>query len=258
MSKKFLGGLLSMSVALSASVVEAALTYNVDFNRNAAGALTYSGTAIAPDSGTTWNGISGTGANGSFMLNAANDLLDSLGNVGTADLTATTIYGSFSASTGSAGTPVPHDLMYDYITLRGGNNPGNAGGVTFTVSDLPNGQYKLWIYSAGDATGQDGQLDIALANQVTGGASSAMTSGLSRDINDAGNPGVNYVVLDAQTVGGSLSFQWNLVGDETSTGNFSALNGFQIQQVVPEPSAAILFVVAIVGMAAGRRHWRVC
>jgi hypothetical protein len=144
--------------------------------------------------------------------------------------------------------------MYDYITLRGGNNPGNAGGVAFTVSDLPDGQYKLWIYSARDALGQDGQLDVAAANQVLGGVSSDSTSGGSRDISDAGNPGVNYVVLDAQTVGGSLSFQWNLVDDITSSGNFSALNGLQLQQVVPEPSTSLLLIVAIGGMVARRRR----
>jgi hypothetical protein len=185
-------------------------------------------------------------------LNAASDLLDSQGNVGTADLTATTIYGSFSNDGGTASNP--HDLMYDYITLRGGNNPGNAGGVAFTVSDLPDGAYKLYIYAAGDADGQDAQLDIAAANQIIGGVSSGSTLGTNRDITDAGNPGVNYVILDAQTVAGSLSFQWNLIGDLDSTGNFSGLNGFQIQQVVPEPASAMLLVLAMVGTIAVRRR----
>jgi len=250
----------ALCVVLSATVAEAALTYNVDFNRNSNPVSnTYSGTAIAPDTGTVWNGVTGSGSNGNFVLNAANDLLDSQGNVGTADLTATTIYNSFSNLGGTAGAPVPSDLMYDYITLRGGNNPGNAGGVTLTFSDLPVGRYKVYVYSAGDSintgVGQDGQFDVAVANQVAGGISSAMTTGLSRDINAAGNPGVSWVAFDAQTTaGGSFSFQWNLVGDPLSTGNFSALTGIQIQQI-PEPSAAFLLIAAVTGsMAVLRRR----
>ena len=170
--------------------------------------LYYSGTAISSDTGTHWNYI--TPSSDVTIENAK----DSQGN--TTDYSITigggdfAIYQSLTNLVSGSGEPNPQGLMAEYL---------HHGPYTVTVSNLPPGEYNLYVYAHGDTTNQASTVSLDLAN---GGASGATTDvGEFRNIYQANAESNSYVKV-AGTVGGEGTFIF-------TTGTY--LNGFQLQRV---------------------------
>jgi hypothetical protein len=222
MNRKSLA-LTCFAVLACATHAQAALinAVNVDLGKNSE---IYSGVAAAPDLGMAWNGITWGGT-------TVSDLFDSMENPTTIDMTIT---GGKNNWASGSGTPQnPHDLMVDY---RFGQNST----MSVNLAQVPAGAYKLYVYSAGDGAGQGAAISVDLDNQIAGGVASSATTGADRDIYNVANPGVNYVILDAQPdSNGNIDFTL------ANPSNYFALNGFQLVPAVPEPAA-----LSGLGMAA--------
>ena len=195
--------------ALSIPYAGNALTLNVDVSKS--GGEHYTGTAAAPDSGTTWNSFT------SLSTISSGSVKDSNGD--TADGVAIT----FSSADGSlsiwndagSGSPNPQNLMSDYTYKRT---------YTFDVTGLTAGQqFALYAYLHGNV---DNQTGAATLDSDNGGASASITqsgdySGF-RDIEVWGE-GYNWVkLLGAVDATGAVSF-------DIST----YVNGFQLQLLAP-------------------------
>lgn len=215
-----------VGVLSGATVANASLTINVDVDHG----TTYSGTAVAPDAGTVWNGLSISASPVSVTIN---DVFDSLGNtlsgvdvtMGSSDGIST--INRYAAD--SPSVPSPYDLMREYSF---------SGTYDVTVSGLDAGTYDFWYFGHGDQNNQAGTVTVDAANG--GGGGSTADSALGRDLVNGGD-GVSYVYVSDVTVDGSGDFTFQV-------DNY--INGFQLQ-AVPEPAtlglvgafgAGILFV----------------
>jgi hypothetical protein len=197
------------------------LCINVDVNNSATN--NYTGLAVAPGSGTVWNGVTTTST-------SATDLKDSAGGNTVVDL-AVTSSGGFSAwsNTGAtSGSPNPVLLMQDYFF-------GNT--YTATVSSLPAGTYRLYVYAHGDADNQTSTVTVAAGNG--GGTKSTATSGANtfRDAFAAGAEGVSYVVF-TPTVGAAGTLQF-------SVGSY--VNGFQLVQLTDPDHETVRITIPFSG-----------
>lgn len=180
---------------------------NVDVNGSVG--TNYSGLAIAPGAGVTWNHF-GTPASNPGVLS---DLVDTQGAPTTIDLSVSSSGGAFYIWTNTTnGAPNPSLLMQDYLF-------GSA--YTFTLSGLPAGNYQLVVYAHGDQDNQTSTITISAGNG--GGQKSTATSGvgLFRDVFASGAEGVAYVRL-SPTVGADGVLQF-------TAGNYA--NGFQLVQL---------------------------
>ena len=177
------------------------VTINVDLDHGA----TYSGTAAAPDSGATWNSISGGGT-----LSAVKDSQgNTLSGVSIALTSASGSYHFYNDS--SSGSPNPSALMSDYTY-------GDT--YTYSISGLtPGAACTLYAYSHGNVDNQTGTITLASANGGAAGSTAATgNTGNFRNLSVYGQ-GYNYVVL-----GGTVNSSGNVTFTVT---NF--LNGFQLQ-----------------------------
>ena len=188
--------------------VEAALTINVDVNNGSSG--NYTGTALAQDSGTVWNGL---GIGSGLTSVSINNISDSQGNtltgVGVNIASHDGVSQIHRYSTTGNSTPNPQNLMMDYTY---------NGTYDVTVSGLPSGTYSFWFFGHGDQNNQAGTVTVDAGNG--GGSGSTANSALGRDLYNGGQ-GISYVAFTAKTVSGSGTFKFQVA-------NF--LNGFQLQQ----------------------------
>ncbi len=178
---------------------------NVDVNN--ATANNYAGLAVAPGSGTVWNGVTTTAT-------SLTDVKDSGGAVTSVDV-AVTSSGGFSAwsNTGAtSGAPNPALLMQDYFF-------GNT--YTITVSGLAAGVYQLYVYAHGDVDSQTSTVTVAASNG--GGVKGTAQAGANtfRDAFAANAEGVAYVRF-TPTVSATGVLQFS---------SATYLNGFQLVQL---------------------------
>ena len=198
----------SSILALGLAPLSNAATINIDYGN---GTL-HTGTAVAADLGTTWNG---------FTADAVTDaaLVDSINNATSVTLTKGASL-NHNSETGTA-----NDLMQDYL------HNGNAAITTQTVTFgglVANGQYELILYGLGDASDQWTDFAVDAAN----GGAAASTTGGARDT--IASPD-NYVTLNATADGsGNLTYTW---GRNIAT--YHGHNGLQLT-AIPEPSSAAL------------------
>jgi pectin methylesterase-like acyl-CoA thioesterase len=203
-----------------AVVVPPTANLNVDIDQGSS----YSGTAAAPGDGTVWNLISAQSTSSFTLAN----VLDSKGKTTPQDVTISSSGGDIrSWNNTTLGNPNPSALMSDYLF-------GHT--YTVTVSELPAGNYFLYVYAHGDQANQNSTVTVAAANG--GGSGTTATTGTEyRNLSTAGALGYSFLKFQP-TVGasGTLSF--------TTT----YLNGFQLieypkpvitLQPPPSPSAVI-------------------
>lgn len=197
--------LAAVGIFAGTSLTHAALTINVDVDHG----TTYSGTALAPDSGTVWNGLS---ISDNPVSRTISDIKDSLGNtLSGVDVTMASSDGTSSINryaTDNNTTPNPQDLMRDY------SYNGTYG---ITVSGLDVGSYDFWYFGHGDKTDQAGIVTVDAANG--GGGGNTADSLLGRDLVNGGD-GISYVYVSGVTVDGTGVFSFQV-------SNF--INGFQLQ-----------------------------
>ena len=166
----------------------------------------YSGTAIAPGTGTTWNYFDSN-------LNSLTGVKDSHGQVLEAvNLNITSEAGTYANS--STGAPYPHALMDEYV----------HGSATYEITALPAGDYDLYFYGHGDQADQGTSVNIEQANGGERGTiETTEQTGDYRNIYSTSN-GPCYLVLSGMVAedGGSFTF--------TSD---SKTCGFQLQSATP-------------------------
>lgn len=175
---------------------------NVDFDEG----TPYSGTAAAPDTGTVWNVFPET--LGSTSLTVP-DVVTSTGSPTPYDVSISTTGSELKVYTqATSGNPAPVDLMGDYAY---------GGTFTVTISELPEGEYHLYVYAHGDNVGQGSTVTIDAANG--GGTATAGTTGTQyRNLSTSGAEGYSYLKFEpAVGPSGTLVFTAS-----------SYLNGFQL------------------------------
>jgi autotransporter-associated beta strand protein len=212
----------SMILTVLASAPSVQLTLNLDVNKYSQDA--YSGTAAAPDAGTSWNQFTVPAASTYTLAN----VMDSAGNVTSNSITFSRA-SNFSvwANASSVGNPNPSLLMRDYLY---------GGGYTVTVSNLPFGTYTLYAYAHGDGTGQASTVTVDAAN---GGASGSTTdTGEFLNIYQVGALGNSYLALSG-TVGGAGTFTFTT----------AYLNGFQLQYITAPAISALTNQTVIAGQS---------
>ena len=226
--------LLAASVPLSSL----AQTINVDFNGTDGTLGTYSGTAAAPDSGTTWNGfavgpeagspLNGTTTSGALVTSAGapTPVTVSLGN-----------FRFYEANENPAG--LAPGLLSDFVyqqTL----GPGGPDS-TFSINHLdPSLTYDLYLYAQ-----NGGYSNTSTVFMINGASKIATNVGdIPTLIEDT-----NYVVYRglAPNSSGTISGTFN----DFAAANNAAFNGLQILQI-PEPTG--LSLLAFGGMLALRRR----
>jgi pectin methylesterase-like acyl-CoA thioesterase len=188
--------------------------YNVDVNTLIGN--NYTGLAVAPGGGTTWN---------SFISGGTNTLANIADSTGAATPTSVAItssggFSQWSNTAAGTGTPTPTLLMQDYLF-------GNT--YTVTMSNLPQGTYQLYVYAHGDVDNQTSTLTLGASNG--GGTKFTTTSGGNtfRDTTATGAEGIAYVKF-APTVSAAGTLQF-------SVGPY--LNGFQLVQVIDPETVRI-------------------
>lgn len=231
---------------------------NIDFSALATSADRYEGLAAAPDpegAGAAWNNI--VGSAGSL---AAGALVDSTGvptgwSIGISGFLDTRKSASEQEilESGIGGGPYTR-LMQDYLRIDSGANTSVAVATGVIGGLTPGGSYDIYFYGQGsDMTGTDasssGENSLFTVNSDPAQTGWDGLEGGDRNLVE----GMEYVKFTATAdAGGNISFTWanvvagvNAVTDKvpsnTGTGSrFAALNGIQIMDSVPEPSAALL------------------
>ncbi len=217
---------------------------NVDFNVTdlAGGAGTYIGSAEAPGAGTSWNGVyTGTYTNPVTTFTSA-ALTASDGVTPTSVTVTLGNYASYDTAPGYALFDAV--LLDDYVYDIHSNLPTSTSPATFSIDHLtPGGHYDLYVYS------QDGVYYSVQDNFTVNGVTQSITN-TGADASGFGL-GDNYLLFsNVLATGGSIS------GDFVTTfGGPGAFNGFQLVQIVPEPSSMALSCLGLVGLAGvGRRR----
>jgi hypothetical protein len=230
----------------TASLASAATLINVDFGLTGGTAGTYNGTPapVLGNNGDIWNGVTSPSGVGKTVSNAPLNFVDGSASGVTVSVTA------FDNASDLSGTS-PYNtqigatyksLMADYIYLYTVQSYSSA---TITLKGLPASSTGSIVLFAADTAGQGSSFTIGGTTLTTTDPNghSIATNGLVA--------GVDYVEFNNVTsdATGQLSISWTVPG----TQQFAALNGMQIQ-FVPEPSAALLGGVGMLGLLTRRRR----
>jgi len=232
------------------------LYLNVDFQPGGAGggtSVVYSGQGALATPGTIWNVVAPStdgafngefGSGGNFDFAGGSIILSSL-------------LDSEGVSSGVQlelfkGTP---DTAFALNPLNGGdvNIANDAKGLMrdFLIASDPNavnitglldgGIYTLYLYGAGDNSGQRTKFTVGGTDQSTTGVAG------SHDLTE----GVDYVVFENVLASGGFIGITYTADDGAGEGHF---NGFQLVQVVPEPSTVLLTGMGCLVMIWKRRY----
>lgn len=174
------------------------------------------------------------------------------------------------------------DLMADYLQLDapGTDSAGNLGTIHGTITGLISGStYEIFFYGQGDLYGPssgDGSttsgansffaLTNATHDSIIGSGEQTGWDGTEGG-NGALTEGIEYVMLvGVADASGNIHFIWqnviagvNVATDAATDGSggssdLAALNAIQIRSAVPEPSAALLGGLGVLGMLLRRRR----
>jgi len=229
----FFMALCAMSIIASSTAM--AQTMNVDFGSTDGASGAYVGTAVAPDLGTVWNGVTPAANVTTFATYTSDALVDSLGNPTAATVTVNNSW----VYDGAADSAIAPTLMWDYAFSQ---SAGATANFTFSIDGLtPGGIYDLYLYS--DTGAQRTTFDIGgdIKNVVNTSAQSTW------------NLGGNYQLYSGLTAAGgsiAVTVYGNDVDPITLEGAFyGVVNGFQVV-AVPEPSTIILLATGLFGIIA--------
>jgi hypothetical protein len=245
-------GILVGLASLASSALASAAAINIDFQGDQLGGDwwgsngTYATTAAAPGTGTTWNGIA-------YPWNTFAGALVDDQNVAS-DIEMWTNTGLNHWAPGNVNDVLMGD--YAFTTTAFVADTTNL----FTIyTDTTNGgsgmaldgskTYDIYVYTAGDTIGQNSTFQLTHA-----GGSTTQSVNLTSVFGGTFVEGENYLKFSnvsplAWTNGYEFRFNWGHDGN----GN-GAINGLQIVEVIPEPSAALLGGIGMLALLRRRRH----
>lgn len=223
---------------LMAATANAATVVNIQAETSG-GTKIYSGVgAYAGDSGTYWNDASG---NGTYSNLKASD--------GTT-LTTITIQKSTGqgVSNGSTGTGT-------IGLFSGSNNYGNGTGYAFTIGGLNTTKtYDIYLYGYQHSSTYRTLFHIdngSPENQQTGGNGGAANTFIEGDVvSNATVLDSNYVLFAGVAPNGS----GQITGTWGTASGYGILNGFQIVEVIPEPSSGLMMIAGTMLLGLRRRR----
>ena len=231
----------AISVLALARVASGQTLYNIDWDAGSTGD-TYTGEAVLGYNSTdTWNEITyGAPSPGTTY----SDIKTSSNAASTVDFIQTDGASGYSES--GPTTPNPSGLMIDYAFN------GNPGGLTETFTGLTTGDtFELVIYTTGNNADQGDEVTLTDGGSTSYG--SQTDTGLDRNINNATNPGDNYLVFI-----GTVSSADELNAAISSTGSGSTFEGAQLLvSPVPEPRTEALMAVGLAALIWGVRRRRI-
>ncbi len=213
--------------SLAVSGASADTLFNIDQNNGSS--PTQTGAAVIGSSGDLWNAFGTTG-----VSNVA--LEDSTGSTAGMLTFTSSSSSTYTDAGGTAMDTATTPLMEDYE--YGG---GAGGNLTQTISGLSgyNGDtFTLYIYAAGDASGQGSLISLG-GTGVSDTGASASTSATNRKLSSG--VGVAYQVFTGTITGNSFT----ITEAKTVSPSNGIFNGLQLD-IVPEPSA---FVTVFGGLA---------
>jgi PEP-CTERM motif len=262
---KFLLHLAASGAALSAAAT--AQVINIDFDESAVSSI-YQGLAAAPDpagGSAQWNRVTGSGT----TTVTASSLTDSDGDTTGVGIELE-INGSYLELAGQqemGGVPRTYeDMMSDYVYL---SSPTNTQVVTKsgTIFGLePARLYDVYLYAQGDDFTEDfspGQNALFTINGISKqtswdgvvGGNGLLVEGIEYvRFSVLADPSGEIAFSYANVVSGSGG---NVVTDlDGVNSRFAGINGIQVVDVaavVPEPSAALLGGIGLLGLLRRRR-----
>lgn len=220
------GTIFALGLVIGLASSHADQVVNVDFNVTDGAAGTYTGTAVAPDTGATWNGL----AIGLQLTTVASytspTLVHSFGGSTSVQVSLTNFRPFDSGGVSSSFAPA---LLNDIAAGVSADTPSTPSPMGFTISGLTSGGlYDLYLYSQNGGFNNAGT--AFTINSVTKTVANPAPASFSENLNY-----VKYLNLVATggTISGTLQ--------TTIDGNASAFNGFQIVEV-PEPTVGLLVV----------------
>lgn len=265
------------------SSISSATVINIDFHDRAAALPVFSGQAGANDSAggvsAYWNPL---GISPSKTANAAN-LYDSTNIQTNVGFQLNGLHESVLDTNGDQESGGGYlDLMGDYVRV-GSDSSGEVATANGKFTGLVvGGTYDLYFYGQGQYLSE---LGPPTATNLRGQNTLFTVDGVSQQTSWDGFEGgdgflvegiefvkFTTVATDGGAEGGVISFAFSnvvetgddanvtndLVPNGNTTGNtgsrFGALNGVQLVCVVPEPSAALLAMVASIGLISRRRR----
>lgn len=185
------------------------------------------------------------------LSNPANDLRDSTNAVTTIDISWASNSGTWNQS-GNSHAGVDADGTLNREMLSGYLNGTGANSASVTVNQISYTTYDVYVYFAADNYSRTGTVTDGTTTYSFGVLDNMIAgpNALFSQTTDtgSGNPEANYAVFSGLS-GATQTFSTSFM----NSGEYGGIAAVQIVEIVPEPSAALLGGLGLLGLLRRRR-----